>query len=267
MIYLNGKKISAIFRNGQSIGKIFRNGELVWQKAKPEAKRVKSISLSLPMWGTPERIEWESILRAVPKDISNYYLDVMVKGVGVRLRGYGGKHVAELSGEVIELPESLEVTAEDVYAGQVVTVIAKVPAVMSEPTYKYSDNSFQTSATYEFADAPFLPGSSLRVELKTSNIVSLPKLNWHIDGCLNGSTMAGIAPAVTKSGGASSSVEVVYTGDDYKAMTSYGTDTWMTLTPAFYIKRSSGGKIGKVTLQSPECRLTYKFKIKKIETY
>ena len=267
MIYRNGKKIGAIFRNGQSIGKIFRNGKLVWQKDKPASKRVKSIEVSLPMWGTTERIEWESILRAVPKDIRNYYLDAMIKGIGVRVRGYGGQHVAEISGERIVLPESLEVTTDDLYVGQVVSFVARTPAVTSEPTSKYSSNSYKTSATYVFDDAPFLPGSSLHVEFKMSSILLLSKLKWQVEGCLNGATMVDVAPAVTKSGGAALVADVVYEGDDYKAMASYGTGTWMTLTPSFIVTRNSGGKIGKVTLNTPESRLTYKFKIKKIETY
>lgn len=270
MIYRNGKKIGAIFRNGQSIGKIFRNGKLVWQKAKPVTKRVKSITVALPDWGTPERIEWESILRAVPANIRNFYLDALVNGIGVRLRGYGGQHVGELSGETVVLPDSLEVTTDDVYVGQVVSFVAKVPAVTSEPTFKSSSDSFRTSATYEFENAPFFPGSSIRVEQKLPSGLAgqlAGNIKWKIKGSLVNGTFATMSPSVESSGSGGQSAVVVYTGAGYKAMATYGMATWMTVKPSFHITRSSVGKIGKVTLQSPESRLTYKFKIKRIETY
>ena len=270
MIYRNGKKVGAIFRNGQSIGKIFRNGKLVWQKAKPATKRVKSITVALPDWGTPERIEWESILRAVPADIRNFYLDALVNGIGVRLRGYGGQHVGELSGDTVVLPDSLEVTTDDVYVGQVVSFVAKVPAVTSDYTRKSSSSSYCSDATYEFETAPFFPGSSINVELKVSSSLLRrlgSKLKWTIKGSLVSGTFAKISPSVTKSGSGGLSAKVVYTGDDYKAMATYEMATWMTVRPSFHITRSAVGKISKVTLQSPESRLTYKFKIKRIETY
>lgn len=267
MIYRNGKRIGAIFRNGQSIGKIFRNGKLVWQKDKPVSKRIKSITVALPEWGTVGRIEWESILRAVTADARNYYLDATIRGVGVRVRGYGGNHVAEMSGERIALPESLKVTTDDLYVGQVVSFVARTPAVTSEPTYKRSNSSYQTSAMYEFATAPFLPGSSICVKFKQSPLHASKPIKWTIKGNLNGVNMADIAPAVTTSGSGGTSAEVVYADKDYTAMATYGTGTWLTLNPSFIVTRNAGGLISKVTLQSPESRLTYKFKIKKIETY
>lgn len=267
MIYRNGQKIGAVFRNGPAISQGFRNGSLVWQKAKPEAKRVKAITVSLPEWGTVERVEWESILRAVPDAIRNYYLDALVKGVGIRLRGSGGTNVGTLSGEKIVLPDNFIVTTDDVYVGQTVSFVAKVPAVTSDYTRKSSSSSYRTDATYEFENAPFFLGSSLNVELKTSRFIASSGLKWTIKGSLINGTFAEISPSVTKSGSGGKSAKVVYTGDDYKAMATHGIATWMTVRPSFYITRSSGGTIGKVTLQSPESRLSYKFKIKKIETY
>ena len=262
--------MGAVFLNGKATSQLFRDGKLVWQKDKPVAKRVKSITVALPEWGTVERIEWESILRAVPADIRNFYLDALVNGIGVRLRGYGGQHVGELSGETVVLPDSLEVTTDDVYVGQVVSFVAKVPAVTSEPTLKSSKDSFKTSATYEFENAPFFPGSSIIFTQKLpSGLASglAGKIKWTIRGSLVSGTFAKISPSVERSGGGGQTAVVAYTGAAYKAMATYGIATWMTVRPSFHITRSGVGKIGNVTLRSPESRLTYKFKIKRIETY
>ena len=273
MIYRNGKKIGAIFRNGKAISKIFRNGKLVWQKAKPETKRVKSITVSIPAWGTVERVEWESIFRAVPEGISNYYLDVTINGVGVRLRGSGGRYksiLAQSSGGSsleIAMPENIFLTTDDLYVGQALSFSAKVPAVTSDYTMKSSSSSYRTDATYEFENAPFFPGSSINVELKISRLYASRGLKWTIKGSLISGTFAEITPSITKSGSGGKSAKVVYTGDDYKAMATYEMATWMAVRPSFYITRSTGGTIGKVTLQSPESKLSYKFKITSIETY
>lgn len=276
MIYRNGKKIGAIFRNGKAISKIFRNGKLFWQKAKPEAKRVKSITVRIPDWGTVERVEWESIFRAVPEGISNYYLDVTINGVGVRLRGSGGRYKSILgqssggSTLKIAMPENMFLTTDDLYVGQALSFSAKVPAVTSDYTMKASSSSYRTDAVYEFENAPFFPGSSINVELKTAMTPSTRGLKWTIKGSLINGTLVRIQPSVTNSGSgvkSTKSVKVVYTGDDYKAMATYEIATWMTIRPSFYITRSSGGTISKATLQSPESSLSYKFKITSIETY
>ena len=263
---MNGKKIGAIFRNGKAISQVFRNGKLVWQKAKPVAKRVKSITVALPEWGTPERIEWESILRAVPADIRNYYLDAMVKGIGVRLRGNGGKYTAELSGETIVLTDGPEVSTDEVYVGMAVSFIANVPAVKSSPTYKKSDSSYRVGGRYEFEGAPFMRGSSLSVAFSSAKFVSA-KVKWTVYGNLLSADTAKTEPAVTVEGRDKSEAKVVYSGENYDAMASFGTAAAGDFRPSFHVNRSEGGKIGAVTLHSPACRLTYKFKIKQIETY
>jgi hypothetical protein len=266
MIYRNGKKIKAIFRNGKAISKIFRNGELIWQKDKPEAKRVKSIRVSLPLWGTPERIEWESILRAVPSDINGYYLDVTINGSGVRLRGAGGRHAGVLSDNVIELPSSVFVTTDELYAGMELSFESKLPSVTSEPTYKKSDSSYRIGGRYEFEKAPFVRGSSLRVSLPTG-FLGGSKVAWTVYSNLLSADTAKEEPAVTKSGRDKSTAEVVYSGDDYKAMASFGTATSEAFCPSFHVNRSEGGKIGNVTLKTPACSISLRMKIISVETY
>lgn len=263
MIYRNGKKMGALFLNGKATSQLFRDGKLVWQKAKPEAKRVKSIKVALPEWGTPERIEWESILRAVPADIRNYYLDAMVKGIGVRLRGYGGQHAGKLSGETIVLPDSLEVTTDDVYVGQVVSFVAKLPAVTSTPTYKHSTSSYKKDAFYQFENAPFLNGSVFKADV-TGSVLKRP--TWELKADLTGAN-ASLAPAHTITGTVLGGLWMEYKDQAFRTMAKGGTAFWKTLKPSFYITLSASGKISNPTLTSPESRLTFKFKIKQIETY
>ena len=264
MIYRNGKKIKAIFRNGKSISKIFRNGELVWQKDKPEAKRVKSIRVSLPLWGTPERIEWESIFRAVPKDISGYYLDVTIKGIGVRLLGAGGRYAGSIDGNTIELPSNLLVTTDELYSGLELSFAAKLPSVTREPTLKSSTSSYKSNAFYQFGDAPFVDGSTFKASVKTSAF-GFHKMTWSVKADITGA-FTEIAPAVTNKGSATS-ISIEYKDKDFRTMAQYGADTWMTCTPSFYVKLSPEGKISKPTLVSPACDLSYRMKIVSVKTY
>jgi hypothetical protein len=263
MIYRNGKKIKAIFRNGKAISKIFRDGKLVWQKAKPEAKRVKSIKVSLPLWGTVERIEWESILRAVPSDINGYYLDVTINGLGVRLRGAGGRYTGVLSDNVIELPSSMFITTDELYAGMELTFDSKLPSVTSEPTYKKSNSSYKKDAFYQFENAPFVNGSVFKANV-TGSVLQKPK--WELKANLTG-VLTGIAPASTITGSIIGGLWMEYKHKAFETMARFGTDTWMVLKPSFHIKLSPSGKISKPTLVSPACNLTHRMKIISVETY
>jgi hypothetical protein len=263
MIYRNGKKIKAIFRNGKAISKIFRNGELIWQKDKPEAKRVKSIRVSLPLWGTPERIEWESIFRAVPKDISGYYLDVTLKGVGVRLRGAGGRYTGTIDGNIIELPSNLLITTDELYSGLELSFEAKLPSVTSEPTYKKSNSSYQSDAFYQFEDAPFVDGSKFEVTIPTARLF---KTTWEVKANITGVNTE-LAPAKVSSGNTTSGIYVEYKDKDFRTMAQYGTATWMTFNPSFYVKLKKAMKITKPTLVSPACHLSHRMKIISVETY
>ena len=263
MIYRNGKKIKAIFRNGKSISKIFRNGELVWQKDKPEAKRVKSIRVSLPLWGTPERIEWESIFRAVPKDISGYYLDVTIKGVGVRLRGVGGRYTGSIDGNTIELPSNLLVTTDELYSGLELSFAAKLPSVTSEPTLKSSNSSYKSDAFYQFEDAPFVEGSTFKVSVPTASIY---KTTWAVKANITG-VYTELSPAVTSNGNTTSGISIEYKDKDFRTMAQYGTSTWMTFNPSFYVKLKRSLKISKPTLVSPACNISHRMKIVSVETY
>ena len=263
MIYRNGKKIKAIFRNGKAISKIFRNGELIWQKAKPEAKRVKSIKVSLPLWGTVERIEWESILRAVPSDINGYYLDVTINGLGVRLRGAGGRYAGILSDNVIELPSSMFITTDELYAGMELSFESKLPSVTSEPTYKKSNSSYQSDAFYQFEDAPFVDGSKFEVTIPTARLF---KTTWEVKANITG-VYTELSPAVTSNGNTTSGISVEYKDKDFRTMAQYGTDTWMTFNPSFYIKLKKSMKLTKPTLVSPACHLSHRMKIISVETY
>lgn len=263
MIYRNGKKIGAIFRNGKAIGKIFRNGKLVWQKAKPEAKRVKSIKVSLPLWGTVERIEWESILRAVPSDINGYYLDVAINGLGVRLRGVGGRYTGVLSDNVIELPVNMFITTDELYAGMELSFESKLPSVTSEPTYKKSNSSYQNDAFYQFENAPFVDGSKFEVTIPTARLF---KTTWEVKANITGVNTE-LSPAKVSSGNTTSGVYVEYKDKDFRTMAQYGTGTWMTFNPSFYIKLKKSMKLTKPTLVSPACNLTHRMKIISVETY
>lgn len=269
MIYRNGKKISAIFRNGKAISKIFRDGKLIWQKDKPEAKRVKSIKVSLPSWGTVERVEWESILRAVPRDINGYYLDVTINGLGVRLRGNGGRYVGEVEGDIIHMPDNLFVTTDDLYVGQVLSFSAKTPSVTSSPTNVRRGSTY---AYYEFSDAPFFNGSKFAVTASiTGGIATLNRfVSYTLEASLVNSTLANEDPSVRSKGSfkRSLSLSKVYEDDNFEKMATYQTNLFMQLNPSFHFVISSDGSISKsATLTSPACDLYHKCKITRIETY
>lgn len=263
MIYRNGKKMGAVFRNGKATSQLFRDGKLVWQKAKPEAKRVKSIKVSLPLWGTIERIEWESILRAVPSDINGYYLDVTINGLGVRLRGAGGRHTGVLSDNIIELPSNMFITTDELYAGMELTFDSKLPSVTSEPTYKKSNSSYKQDAFYQFENAPFVNGSVFKANVTGS---VLKKTTWTLKANLTG-VLPNTAPASTLTGSIIGGLWMEYKYKAFETMAQFGTDTWMVLKPSFYIKLSTAGKISKPTLVSPACNLTHRMKIISVETY
>lgn len=263
MIYRNGKKMGAVFRNGKAISKIFRDGKLVWQKAKPEAKRVKSIKVSLPSWGTVERIEWESILRAVPSDINGYYLDVTINGLGVRLRGAGGRYAGVLNDNVIELPSNMFITTDELYAGMELSFESKLPSITSEPTYKHSNSSYKKDAFYQFENAPFLNGSVFKANV-TSSILKRP--TWELKANLTGVNTE-LAPATTITGSVLADLWTEYKDKSFKTMAQWGTGTWMKFIPSFNIKLSVSGKISNPTLVSPACNLTHRMKIISVETY
>ena len=269
MIYRNGKKMGAVFRNGKATSQLFRNGKLVWQKAKPVAKRVKSITVSVPAWGTVERIELESIFRAVPENISNYYLDVTLNGVGVRLRGSGGRYKsiienAPTSSKLeIVVPDNLFLATDDVYVGQSLTFSAKVPSVTSEPTYKNSNSSYKQDAFYQFENAAFVNGSVFKANVSGS---VLSKTTWELKANLTG-VLPSVAAASTLTGSIIGGLFMEYKDKAFETMARFGTETWMVLKPSFYIKLSSTGKISEPTLVSPACNFTHSMKIISVETY
>ena len=263
MIYRNGKKMGAVFRNGKATSQLFRDGKLVWQKAKPEAKRVKSIKVSLPSWGTVGRIEWESILRAVPSDINGYYLDVMINGLGARLRGAGGRYAGVLKGNVIELPSNMFITTDELYAGMELSFESKLPSVTSEPTYKKSNSSYQSDAFYQFENAPFVNGSVFKANVD-GNILRRP--TWELKANLTGVNTE-LAPATTITGSVIGGLWTEYKDKSFKTMAQWGTSTWMKFIPSFNIKLSVSGKISNPTLVSPACNLTHRMKIISVETY
>lgn len=272
MIYRNGKKIGAIFRNGQSIGKIFRNGQLVWQKDNPALKRIKSIAVSIPAWGTVGRVEWESILRAVSPDVRNSYLDCIVKGVAMRLRGNGGTYkagmeiISSLTGSaklVITLPENVDISSDLIAVGQELSFVAKIPAVTHTPTYVYSNNSYTTSAFYQFEGAPFLSGSTFAVKV-TARGSSSYELNADLTGAFTTSS-----PAVRSTGTASylATVSKEYKDAEFEKMAKYSTSTYKKLLPSFYLSVSGAYSIKQeATLTTPACTLSRKYKILTIET-
>ena len=277
MIYRNGKKVGAIFRNGQAISKVFRNGNLVWQKDSAEAKRIKSISVTLPEWGTVKRAEWESVLRALPEGIRGYSLVAVIRGVAVRLLGYGATPAGELAGDTITLPSNLYISSNDVHVGQSVSFVAKVPSVTSEPTYQHSNDSFKSYGFFLFKTAPFLPGSKLTVSLTPQKSSS----SWTIEGSCGQARPEDLATGknsyVVKTSGSYSAPtsstpeqltkEVTYSGEDYVKMVTHNTDFWLILEPRFAISASGLSRIGPVTLHSPESNLAFNFIIRKITTY
>lgn len=268
MIYRNGKKISAIFRNGKAISKIFRDGKLVWQKAKPEAKRVKAIKVSLPSWGTVERIEWESTLRAVPRDINGYYLDVMINGLGVRLRGNGGRYASEVEGDTIYIPDNLFVTTDDLYVGQVLSFSAKTPSVTSSPTRVTKGSTY---VDYEFSDAPFLNGSEFSTTARINSISFINRSQAYTLGAsLIDTTMAAASPSVLSKGSfvRTLALSKVYKDGDFEKMVTNQIAQFFVVNPSFRLKISKYASISKnATLTAPACDFNYKCKISRIETY
>ncbi len=270
MIYRNGKKIGAVFRNSKAMSQVFRNGKLVYQKAKPEAKRVKSITVSLPAWGTVGRVEWESVLRAVPESISNYYLDVAINGVGVRLRGSGGRYKSVMeqgSSLKINMPDNMFITTDELYVGQVLSFSAKVPSVTSKPTYIFSNNSYALSAFFQFENAPFFNGSKFTCSIGVNQLSGSATytLNANLSGAFND-----VSPAVKSVGSFSNTFSLgkEYKDSEFQKMATYGLATWLTLIPSFSMNISKGGHISKAaTLTSPACTLSFKYKIISIETY
>lgn len=273
MIYRNGKKISAIYRNGKSIGQIFRNGKLVWQKAKPAAKRVKSITVSIPAWGTEGRIEWESIFRAIPKAIDNYYFDVAINGNGVRLRGNGGKFSSTVEWPAtgttakIVIPDNLFVTTDEVYVGADISFTAKVPAVTSSPTYTNYVND--ETISWQFENAPFFKGSGFATLAAFFWKPGTYTLNADLTGNATGTSGAVQASGTAESLGP---ISKEYSGADFTKMATYLTASKKKLIPSFYLS-TKGGYIGVndqsvvTSLGSPACSLAFKYKITSIETY
>lgn len=272
MIYRNGKKISAVYRNGKSIGHIFRNGKLVWQKAKPAAKRVKSVTVSIPAWGTVGRIEWESIFRAVPKVIDNYYCDVTLNGNGVRLRGNGGKHSSTVewatSGNTakITVPDSLFLTTDEMYVGLELPFSAKVPSVTKTPTY--TDEIDNKNVFLQFAGAPFFNGTLFTIAAMGNGNRTLT-VKADLTGASTKASPA-VQTSASKDGMSMLFLEKEYKDADFTKMATHKTAEQKKLIPSFYVNlvyQRTGSITGSRKLVSPACSLAFKYKITSVETY
>lgn len=272
MIYRNGKKKSAVYRNGKSIGHIFRNGKLVWQKAKPAAKRVKSVTVSIPAWGTVGRIEWESIFRAVPKVIDNYYCDVTLNGNGVRLRGNGGKHSSTVewatSGNTakITVPDSLFLTTDEMYVGLELPFSAKVPSVTKTPTY--TDKIDSKNVFLQFAEVPFFNGTLFKINVMISRGDATLTAKADLTGASTKASPA-VQTSVSKSGMGVLYLDKEYKDADFTKMATHKTAEQKKLIPSFYVNLTTpvGSMVGGRELVSPACSLAFKYKITSIETY
>lgn len=165
MIYRDGNKISAVYHNGKPISKIFRDGKLVWQKNTLVGKRVKSITVSLPAWKTMERQYWQAGIWLVGTSTSGYYIDVSIKGRGIRLRGAGGSLRGSISGSKFVIPEGAALTTDDISVGSTVLVTIKTPAKTYTGTSSGVDGGYKYAFTSTTA---VVDGTKLRIKTTLS---------------------------------------------------------------------------------------------------
>lgn len=176
MIYRDGNKISAVYHNGKPISKIFRDGKLVWQKNTLVGKRVKSITVRLPAWGTMEYQYWQAGLWLVGTSTSGYYIDASVKGRGIRLRGAGGSLKGSISGSKFVIPEEAALTTDDISVGNTVQVTIKSPSKTYAATVTQSGyNRLMTFA----ANTAVVDGSKMRVNITyTTTMNATLRMTW-----------------------------------------------------------------------------------------
>lgn len=274
MIYRNGKKIGALFRNGNSVSKAFRNGKLVWQKDEPEAKWVKSITVALPQWssGRKNRVVWESILRSLSRTTSGYFLDVTIKGIGVRLLGAGSNYEGTLGSSTstnvkITMPSNLTITTDDVHVGQSLSFAAKLPSVTKSPSSKSSSDSYKTRAAYKFANAPFMTGSKLVITYTSASSLQIPNLTVY--GNCRGDATNGkpyVAKSTTgKRSSADQTFTITYSGTDYDTIVTQSVPGDKCF--ACYVQAERTKSIKKAVLTSPASTPKLTLKITSIETY
>lgn len=170
MIYRDGNKISAVYHNGKPISKIFRDGKLVWQKNTLVGKRVKSITVNLPAWKTMERQYWQAGIWLVGTSTSGYYIDVSVKGRGIRLRGAGGSLRGSISGSKFVIPEGAALTTDDISVGSTVQVTIKSPSKTYNASYLAIDGGYRYVFTSTTA---VVDGTKLRIKTTLSGGTSV----------------------------------------------------------------------------------------------
>lgn len=263
---MGNDKIGKVYLGDTAIGKIYLGDELVYQKEKPTPKRVKSITVAVPAWGSTERVWLESISRAV-KDTSNgYYLDVTIGGVGFRLLGGGGNKRATLSGGTITLPDNVVISESDISEGQGLTFSSKIPSTTTPATYKYSTDSYTKHAYYEFAGAPFIPNSKIKIKVAAKRIASELTLKTK----LHGGTWAestGIKDVVFVTS-AMLFKERDYKEEDFITLSSAGMSYWKQLKPTFQVEATNDMRIDSApTLVTPEASHKFTLKVTKIETF
>ena len=205
-------------------------------------------------------------LRAIPDSITGYYIDALVAGVGVRLRGGGGRYKAEVKDGEIVIPSNLLINDEDVYVGMNVKITAKFPATSKTYTSRSSTDSYRTNATYLFADAPFVEGSSVVLSYaikhilgKTYYSVAYATLNGTVS---NSSTAIYSAHKHGFGGPLSRSVSL-----PFDEMVNYKMEGTGNFVPAVLHVLSSSGALNGAILKTPACNHTFDFKITKITTY
>lgn len=266
MLYKGNDKIGKVYLGDTAIGKIYFGNELVYQKEKPAPKRVKSITVAVPAWGSTERVWLESISRAVKDTSSGYYLDVTIGGVGFRLLGGGGNRRATLSRGTITLPDNVVISESDVSEGQGLTFSSKMPSITTPATYKYSNDSYTKYAYYEFAGAPFIPNSKIKTRVAAKRIASELTLKTKLHGGTWTET-TGIKDGafVTSS---MPFTERVYTEEDFVTLSSAGMSYWKELKLTFQIEATNEMRIDSVpTLVTPEASHKFTLKVTKIETF
>lgn len=270
MLYMGNEKIGKVYLGDTAIGKIYLGDKLVYQKEKPAPKRVKSVTISLPAWGNAERVWWESVPRAVKDTSSGYYLDITIGGVGFRLRGKGGSKRATLSvGSTtakITLPDNVVITDDKVYSGMSLSLTTKMPSTTTPTTHKNSTDSYTKHAYYEFAGAPFIPNSKIKIKVLAKRIASELTLKTK----LHGGTWAestGIKDVVFVTS-AMLFKERVYKEEDFITLSSAGMSYWKELKPTFQVEATNDMRIDSApTLVTPEATHKFTMKVTKVETF
>ena len=178
MIYRDGKKIGALYRDGKAITKAFRDGKLVWQKAGAQtAKKIKSVTVEIPSWKTIDGLYWKCGLQLVGASSSGYYIDASIRGRGIRLRGTGGSTVGTLNGNKIEIPETANLTTDDVSIGQNVPISIKAPSKSYAATVTRNGakvaNSRRANRYYaQFgSEAIIIPDSNVKISTNVTTVI------------------------------------------------------------------------------------------------